>query len=1032
MVKKRVAIIGAGVSGLSGIKSCLEEGLEPTCFERRNDIGGLWNFTDKYVLLSHHNYGCLLSKHVEDGCPSIYKSLVSNISKETFCFSDFPMPENFPNFLPNAKYLEYCKLYAEHFQLLKYIKFKTTVCQVQKHSDFDSNGQWVVTTENDGEKATTVFDAVTVCSGQYVYPLLPLDSFPDVNKFKGKILHCREYKEPMEFDGKKVLIIGLGNSGADLASELCTRASQVYLSSKRGVCMFRRLGRDGYPFDLSFITRFQNWIQLKCIEMKEPLVNEELPSRILAGLVIMKPGITKFTETSAQFVDGTTVDNLDVVIFATGYEVRFPFLDESVIQADFNEGFLYKNIFPVNLQKPTLFFIGFIQPVGSIAATVEIQNRWAMRLFKEKRWLQSMHPGQGHALGQPAPDFVIPLDWRYNVFNVSKGNCRRVNYIEYMDDLASNINAKPNIMKLLLTDPVLGLKIFFGTTNPYQYRLTGPGKWAGAREAILTQWDRIEKPMAFVSTSTHPCTDHSQLHMGFKQPCPPTAPPEVEVGVPHIENGRASIYQSVVTNTSKEMMCFSDFPFPENSPNFLHNTKLLAYYRAYADQFDLLKHIHFKTLVCSVKKCPDFLCTGQWNVIIEKNGKQETLIFDAVMVCSGHHEQPFYPLESFPGIKRFKGEYFHSRQYKNSHGFEGKRVLIVGMGNSAADIAVEISRTASQVFLSTRRGAWVMSRVYDQGFPWDICFDTRFQNWIRNTLPTPIIGWLTEKKMNTWFDHANFGLQPCDRTQFKEPLLNDEIPSRITCGFVTVKPNVKEFSETAVTFNDGTVEEDIHVIIFATGYAYSFPFLDESLTNIETNKADLYKCVIPPNLEKPTLGIIGLIQPLGPIMPTSELQARWLTSIIKGICRYPSVNKVLDDIAKKKETFTKRFGTTRENRLQVDFIEYLDDLASDIGVKPNIWQLFLTDPILAVELFFGPCTPVQYRLTGPGKWNQARKQILTTRDRIVKSTKSRVVNKQNVTSVSFIFLLADEYGHTCYRINAAQARGTTYSCISKQ
>ncbi|XP_063282229.1 dimethylaniline monooxygenase [N-oxide-forming] 2-like [Pelobates fuscus] len=474
---------------------------------------------------------------------------------------------------------------------------------------------------------------------------------------------------------------------------------------------------------------------------------------------------------------------------------------------------------------------------------------------------------------------------------------------------------------------------------------------------------------------------------------------------PHIENGRASIYQSVVTNTSKEMMCFSDFPFPENSPNFLHNTKLMAYYRAYADQFDLLKHIHFKTLVCSVKKCPDFLCTGQWNVIIEKNGKQETLIFDAVMVCSGHHEQPFYPLESFPGIKRFKGEYFHSRQYKNSHGFEGKRVLIVGMGNSAADIAVEISRTASQVFLSTRRGAWVMSRVYDQGFPWDICFDTRLQNWIRNTIPTPIIGWLIEKKINTWFDHANFGLQPCDRTQFKEPLFNDEIPSRITCGFVTVKPNVKEFSETAVTFNDGTVEEDIHVIIFATGYAYSFPFLDESLINIETKKADLYKNVIPPNLEKPTLGIIGLIQPLGPIMPTSELQARWLTRIIKGTCRYPSLKEVLGDIAKRKETFTKRFGTTRENRLQVDFIEYLDDLAVDIGVKPNICQLFLTDPILALELFFGPCTPVQYRLTGPGKWNQARKQILTTRDRIVKSTKTRVVNKQNVTSVSFIFLL---------------------------
>ncbi|XP_053325301.1 dimethylaniline monooxygenase [N-oxide-forming] 2-like [Spea bombifrons] len=495
---KTVGIIGAGVSGLTAIKSCLEEGLQPTCFER-NDIGGLWNFREDS----------------EDGRPSIYKSLVSNVSKETMSFSDFPIPEDFPNFLPHVKYLEYCKLYAEHFQLLKYIKFKTVVCSVEKHLDFKQTGQWVVITESDDKKHTTIFDAVMICSGQHVDPLLPMDAFPGINKFKGKILHCRQYKRPIGFDGKKVLIIGMGNSGVDLSTELCTRASQVYLSTKRGVWVLRRLGSKGYPYDVLLLTRYKSWIQsilplavsqwlfkkqmnnqfnhhLYDFEpegamTKEPLVNEELPSRILSGSIIMKPGVIKFMETSVQFSDGTTVDNIDIVIFATGYNLSFPFLDESVIKMDNSKGFLYKKIIPVDIEKPTLAFIGFIQPVGSIMVAAELQNRWATRLFKGLLELPSKDEMKNYLVS----DEKFRIKW----FGSAKENSRRMNYVAYLDELASQIKVKPNILKLLLTDPVLALKVFFGPLNSYQYRLTGPGKWAGARDAIMTQWDRIEKPL---------------------------------------------------------------------------------------------------------------------------------------------------------------------------------------------------------------------------------------------------------------------------------------------------------------------------------------------------------------------------------------------------------------------------------------------------------------------------------------------------------------------------------------------------------
>ncbi|NP_001088100.1 uncharacterized protein LOC494799 [Xenopus laevis] len=229
------------------------------------------------------------------------------------------------------------------------------------------------------------------------------------------------------------------------------------------------------------------------------------------------------------------------------------------------------------------------------------------------------------------------------------------------------------------------------------------------------------------------------------------------------EDGRASIYKSVIINTSKEMMCYSDFPIPEDYPNFMHNSKIFNYFRMYAEHFQVFKYIHFKTSVLSIKKCPDFATTGQWEVVTEKEGKQEAAIFDAVLVCTGHHTNAHLPLDSFPGIERFKGKYFHSRDYKNPQLFNGKRVIVIGIGNSGEDIAVELSRTASQVFLSTRRGSWVLNRVSDYGYPIDMLHVTRFLNHLKQAVPKSMLNWIGESKINKRFDHANYGLKPSHR-----------------------------------------------------------------------------------------------------------------------------------------------------------------------------------------------------------------------------------------------------------------------------
>ncbi|XP_044122883.1 putative dimethylaniline monooxygenase [N-oxide-forming] 6 isoform X3 [Neovison vison] len=226
------------------------------------------------------------------------------------------------------------------------------------------------------------------------------------------------------------------------------------------------------------------------------------------------------------------------------------------------------------------------------------------------------------------------------------------------------------------------------------------------------------------------------------------------------EEGRASIYQSVFTNSSKEMMCFPDFPYPDDFPNYMHHSKLQEYIRTFAQKKNLLRYIQFETLVSSIKKCPNFLVTGQWEVVSEKDGKQESAIFDAVMICSGHHVYPNLPTDSFPGLPRFQGHYLHSRDYKDPEAFKGKRVLVIGLGNSGSDIAVELSRRAAQVIISSRSGSWVMSRVWDDGYPWDMVYVTRFATFLRNALPSFVSDWLYVKKMNTWFKHENYGLMP--------------------------------------------------------------------------------------------------------------------------------------------------------------------------------------------------------------------------------------------------------------------------------
>ncbi|EHA99148.1 Dimethylaniline monooxygenase [N-oxide-forming] 5, partial [Heterocephalus glaber] len=455
------------------------------------------------------------------------------------------------------------------------------------------------------------------------------------------------------------------------------------------------------------------------------------------------------------------------------------------------------------------------------------------------------------------------------------------------------------------------------------------------------------------------------------------------------ESGRPGLYKSVTLNTSKEMTAFSDYPFPDHYPNYLHHSRMMEYLRMYTKHFGLMKYIQFLSKVCAVRKRPDFSSSGQWDVVVEADGKQKTYTFDGVMICSGRYTEKYLPLQDFAGIQNFSGTYLHSWEYKHPDSFVGKRVVVIGLGNSGVDVASEISHVAEQVFLSTRQGAWIWSRVWDHGNPMDATLFTRYNRTIEKIIPTFLLNRWAENKLNARFNHANYGLQPKHRIFSHRTVFSDDLAKHIITGRVLMKPNVKEFTATSAIFEDGT-EEDVDAIVFATGYSWTAPFL-EADSGILDSQHSLFKFVFPPQLEKPTLAFIGVVQPVGPLIPSAEIQSRWAVRVFKGLKILPSESDMMADINRSRKKMTNTSVQSPGEGQQVQYINYMDEIASELGVKPNLFSLFLWDPKLAKEIFYGPCTSYQYRLQGPGKWCRARKAILTQRDRMLKPLRTRVV-----------------------------------------
>ena len=380
-------------------------------------------------------------------------------------------------------------------------------------------------------------------------------------------------------------------------------------------------------------------------------------------------------------------------------------------------------------------------------------------------------------------------------------------------------------------------------------------------------------------------------------------------------NGMSSAYRSLHINTSRERMEYSDFPMPKSYPDFPHHTHIAEYFNDYVDRFGVRDRIVFETGVERARRGDD----GVWTVTLDTG---DTRTYDALAVANGHHWDPRWPEPAFPG--EFNGKQVHAHYYVDNEDFRDKNVLVVGIGNSAMDIAVESSFVARNTFLSSRRGAYILpkylfGRPLDQigvnsltgKLPWG------FRQAILSTMYRVGVGKVQD-----------YGLpEPDHKLGDAHPTISADFLNRIAHGEMTWKPNLSRLDGDRVVFEDGSSEE-IDIIVYCTGYKVTFPFFDEDFVSAPDNDLPLFRRVFKPGIDN--LAFIGLLQPLGAIMPLAEAQGRWLASYLRGEYRLPSLPEMEADIRDERERMFRRYVASKRHTMQVDFDNYLYELGKEL------------------------------------------------------------------------------------------------------
>lgn len=316
-------------------------------------------------------------------------------------------------------------------------------------------------------------------------------------------------------------------------------------------------------------------------------------------------------------------------------------------------------------------------------------------------------------------------------------------------------------------------------------------------------------------------------------------------GLWDIHSPTSTMYQSAHLISSKRMTEFDEFPMADDVATYPHHSTMCQYFRDYAAHFDLYPHFEFATKVLDVQ--PD----GQgWQITTQCQGQTQTRYFDGVMLCNGTLHKPNKP--QLPG--EFAGQIVHSADYKNADVLRDQRVLMVGCGNSGADITVDAVHAAKSVDLSVRRGYYFLPKFL-KGKPIDtlggaIKLPRRAKQIVDAALIRAAVG-----------KPSDYGLPDPDyRLYESHPVMNTLILHHIGHGDITVRGDIQRCEGHTVHFKDGS-SGDYDLIMLATGYDLDYPFIDPALVNWQGAAPQLYLNAFHP--ERDNLFVMGMVEASG-------------------------------------------------------------------------------------------------------------------------------------------------------------------------
>jgi dimethylaniline monooxygenase (N-oxide forming) len=377
------------------------------------------------------------------------------------------------------------------------------------------------------------------------------------------------------------------------------------------------------------------------------------------------------------------------------------------------------------------------------------------------------------------------------------------------------------------------------------------------------------------------------------------------------DNGLSSAYASLRTNVSRLRMQYPSFPMPPAVGDFPHHTDMAAYLDADADAFGLRERIRFGVTVERLEPRPD----GGWSVALDDGTELRSR---AVVVATGHDWCPSVP--DHPGS--FAGEVIHSHDYRTPEPFAGRRVLAVGAGQSAAEIAVELAGHAARTCVSIRHGVHVIPRLL-RGAPYD-AGDTS----PGNRLPWPLLNRLYRREVERERGPVPASWPvPDQRLLEGVPTLSSELLPAVRRGAVVVRLEVERLDGERVRFAGGG-EEELDAIVYATGYRISLPFLSPDLLKARGRRLPLYRRIAPPGLDG--LFLAGFVDAPSGLLPLVEAQGDWIAAVLAGRLALPAQPAMWRAIDRSERRSRARFPGEPPDSIRCDPHAYRRLLRSDL------------------------------------------------------------------------------------------------------